>query len=136
MNSRELVRAIEEMIEYDCKVITGDAFQYNWENHVIMINVSETYLDNIEWKKFLKKEFNFNLNHENWFTLSVLHELGHHYTLDYFDEEEVAKSQHACAKQNEHFYEWVERIATEWAVAYYNSTDMDEWNKKITALLN
>lgn len=135
MNVRKLVTVLEEMIDHDCKIIAGDTFMYHWDDNAIEININETYMDNIGWKKFLQKEFGFTLNHENWFTMSVLHELGHHYTLDYFDKEEVAKSQHACVKENEHYYEPVEMLATDWAVSYYKLANMDTWNKEITALL-
>ena len=135
MDVKRLVKVVGDMIDHDCKVIAGDTFMYHWGDNAIEININEGYLDNLGWKKFLKKEFDFDLNHENWFTLSILHELGHHYTLAYFDEDEVRKSQHACRKENEHYYEQVEMMATDWAVSYYRLSDMDAWNKEITECL-
>ena len=136
MNVKKLVEKLEDMINHDCKIVTGECFMYIWGADTIQINPEEGYMDNLEWKKFLEKEFNFTLNHKNWFIMSVLHELGHHYTLEYFDEEEVRKSQHGIGKnQNEHFYEQVEMVATDWAVSYYRMANMEDWENEITALL-
>jgi len=129
----KLVELIEEMIGHDCEVKIGDTFKY-WDG-VITINPEEGYMENLMWKKFLLKEYGFTLTHANWFVMSVLHELGHHYTIDYFSVDEWNKSQHPCENENEHFYEPVERIATEWAIEYYRIADMEEWNEEIMRAL-
>lgn len=135
-DTKKLIETLENMIDHDCKIVVGDSFKYIWGKEEIQIDPDEGYMDNLEWKKFLQKEFNFTLNHKNWFILSVLHELGHHYTLDLFDEETVRKSQHGIGKnQNEHFYEQVEVVATDWAVSYYRLANMEEWEDEVTALL-
>ena len=79
MDVKRLVKVVGDMIGHDCSIIAGDTFMYHWGDNAIEININEGYLDNLDWKKFLKKEFDFDLTHENWFSLSVLHELGHHY---------------------------------------------------------
>lgn len=126
---KNLVALVEEMIGNDCKVEIGDTFKYC--DGVITVNPKEGYMANLSWKKFLQKEYGFVLTHKNWFVLSVLHELGHHYTIEYFTVEEWNKSQHECEHENEHYYEPVEKIATDWAVEYYKMANMQEWEDEI-----
>ena len=136
MNTKELIEIVSDMIDNDCKVIAGEkGFWYDQKENQITLGLNESYMDNLDWKLFLKNEYNFQLTRENWFTLSVLHELGHHYTIEYFTTEEWNESQHDYEDVNDHFNELVEKVATEWAIEYYNMVDIDFWNKKITNAL-
>lgn len=128
-----LTKMLENMIDYNCKVISHDEFMY--KNGTIYIATNEVYMDNLDWKAFLKREYGFDLTRKNWFVMSVLHELGHHFTLDAFTVEETAKSQRECEDPVEHYIEPVERAATEWAIEYYNTHGMDVWNKEVMAML-
>lgn len=122
---------IEDMIDHDCKVEIGDCFMYR--NGVITVNPFEGYMQNLEWKRFLKERFNFNLTRRNWFIMSVLHELGHHYTLQYFTKEETLASQKSDSTEWEHYNEPVELLATAWATQFYmlNIKAMQKWEEII-----
>ena len=126
-----LTRLVYEMIGGDCKVVEGDCFKYIYGENTICINPNESYMDNMEWKSFLMREYGFKLTPRNWFIMSILHELGHHYTLCYFTPEEVFKSQTEPETEIDHYLEPVEKIATEWAISYYDMANMGKWFPKL-----
>ena len=132
---KQLVRVLEEMIGYKCKILVGETWKYN-TNGIITINPYDTYMNVLDWKMFLAKEFNFKLTRDNWIIMSALHELGHHMTISRFSMKEIRDSQRLHENTAEHFYEPVEMVATIWAINYYNSHDMNEWIEEVKEAMN
>lgn len=135
-----LTNLVEKFIDKKCKVCFSGEFEYNPNTATIGITlVEKPYINNKLWKKYLKENFDFNLTEKNVFTMSVLHELGHHLTVNNFSNEQWEKD--AQQKGIEHLNgdDWTmayfnlstERSATETAVKIYNSFDkktIDNWN--------
>jgi hypothetical protein len=131
---------VEKFINYDCEVEIGSNFLF-YPDGVIVFTLGEDKEDSILWKQFLKEHFNFTLTKENLFTMSILHELGHYYTIEYFTAEEwnepELETEDNTALQMAHFQKPHELIATEWAIAYYNANPklMRAWNHRFTCAL-
>ena len=138
-------KLIEKFIGYDCKVSLGKEFAYFPAKKVITFTYNEPIKANTEWKKFLKETFNFNLTNENLFSMSVLHELGHHYTEKLFSNEEWIEQTSGKYFENldgselyQTYYNMpIEKIATEWAVMVYNANllNMRVWNHRFNCAL-
>lgn len=148
MNS--LQKLVEKFIDYDCPVKLGKSFVYepldDEGEGIIGITVDEEPIANIEWKEFLKKEFNFDLTCENVFAISVLHELGHHYTISKFDTDiwnELAEELTIAEIEDDHerhqayFRLQIEYVATAWAVEFYrmNEETMRTWNHRLNCAI-
>ena len=90
---------------------------------------------NRDWSKWLKKTYGTRYSRDfSIFALSILHEIGHYFTLDDFDETEAFAGKEELiidldadteAQQTEkRFSYWnlpVEKAATDWAIDFYNS---------------
>lgn len=139
-----LEKLVEKFIDNDCEVFLDKEFCY-YDDEIISISLSEDPEVNISWKEYLKKYHHFNLTVENVFIMSILHELGHHYTLPYFSdaqwekedkmkskiEEKITKENaHAC--RIKYFQMPTEKAATAWAIEYYNANreKMKNWNHR------
>ena len=136
-----LIELVKKFIDYDCDVKLDDEFMI-YPDGVISITISEDKEDNLVWKKFLKERFDFTLTNENLFTMSVLHELGHFYTIEYFTDEEwnaTPEEQFTSniERQYAHYEKPNEVMATEWAIAYYNANlaCMRKWNHRFCCAL-
>lgn len=141
MKKNTLTKLVEKFIDKDCDVQMGDHFAYIPAEETILITLHEDNKNNDEWKIFLKKNFNFDLTRENLLTMSILHELGHHYTVDLFsDEEWCLQATEEClgdltgTERCQAYYNLpIEKIATNWAVEVYNTNSeaMRAWNHRL-----
>jgi hypothetical protein len=141
MKKNALIRLVEKFIDHDCTVKILKQFCYQPENKVIGISLIEDNSSNSEWAKYLKDTFNFTLTQENLFAMSILHELGHHYTVDYFENDEWIEQATekalgdltGSARQQAYFNLPIEKVATEFAVKVYNANerDMRAWNHRL-----
>ena len=139
-------RLIEKFIDNDCKVKLSDRFSYEPTDEVITFTFEENHDSNVEWKKFLKEKFNFTLTAENVFTMSILHELGHHYTVDTFSDEvwekeateECLGDLSGVERERAYFNMSTELAATKWAVETYNSNSpklLRSWNHRFNCAI-
>lgn len=137
---------IEKFIGNDCKVKQSNRFSYEPEDEVITFTFEENHDSNVEWKKFLKEKFNFTLTTENIFAMSILHELGHHYTVNLFsDEVWTSEATEECLgdltgteREWAYFNMSTELAATDWAVSVYNANSkkaMRAWNHRFNCAI-
>lgn len=140
-----LASLVFKFINKECYVNYGNCFAYDPTCETIIFNLDEDIIANQQWKIFLKYKFNFTLTKENIFTLSILHELGHHYTENLFSDEEWERqaSESTLTEtdelkiQQEYFNLPIELAATEWAVNTYRTSldDMRIWNHRFTCAI-
>lgn len=140
-----LASLVFKFINKECYVNYGNCFAYDPTCETIIFNLDEDIIANQQWKIFLKYKFNFTLTKENIFTLSILHELGHHYTENLFSDEEweCQASESTLTEtdelkiQQEYFNLPIELAATEWAVNTYRASldDMRIWNHRFTCAI-
>ena len=141
MKKNALTRLVEKFIGKDCEVVMSDYFCYHPTEEIIAITLFEDNTANAEWKQYLKETFDFDLTRENLFAMSILHELGHHYTVDYFENDEWIEQATekalgdltGSARQQAYFNLPIEKVATEFAVKVYNANerDMRAWNHRL-----
>lgn len=139
-------RLIEKFIGNDCNVELSDRFSYEPTDEVITFTFEENHDSNVEWKKFLKEKFNFTLTAENVFAMSILHELGHHYTVELFSEdvweteatEKCLGDLTSSERQQAYFNMNIELAATDWAIRCYNCNSketMRAWNHRFNCAI-
>lgn len=136
---------IQKFVGGACVACEANMFCYVPSNELITFTYDEPAEANREWKKFLKETFNFNLTNENVFTMSILHELGHHYTVGLFsDEEWTEQATEKCLENvpDDEYYQAyfnlpIEKIATAFAVSAYrhNKTAMRAWNHRFNCAI-
>ena len=141
----KIAKLIEKFIGGDCEVKYSNMFSYEPVDEIITFTFGEDEFSNREWKKFLAEKYNFTLTKENIFAMSILHELGHHYTVDLFSdeqwEEEATESSllglTGAERHQAYFNLPIERAATEWAVMVYreNSKAMLAWNHRFACAI-
>lgn len=138
-------KIIKKFIDNDCQVCYANAFTYFPDVPLITYTCEEPIECNREWKEFLKKEFNFNLTKDNLFAMSILHELGHHYTIKLFSdeewEEETTEKKLEDVPEEEYLQAYfrlpIEYAASKWAVEVYNLNEkiMRNWNYRFYCAL-
>ena len=137
---------------FDCEAELSDEFVYFHDDCTVGYTlVIGDFADKV-WKEYVLKKFNYSI--KNTFVFSLLHEIGHHYTIGLFDskrtKEEKAKIDRIekllkltsgdDAERVLHLAYFdlpTERIATEWAVKYARENEKelnDFWNKLNSAL--
>ena len=145
MKKNALTKVVEKFIGHDCTVRMYDYFCYEPDTKEICITLFENNDANREWAKYLKDTFNFTLTKENLFALSVLHELGHHYTVDYFNEDEweeqasekLLRGLTGSARYQAYYNQPIEKVATEFAVNVYNENaeNMRAWCHRLNCAI-
>ena len=141
MKKNALTRLVEKFIGKDCEVVMSDYFCYHPTEEIIAITLFEDNTANAEWKQYLKETFNFDLTRENLFAMSILHELGHHYTVDLFDDDEWTEQATEVRLQGltgseryqAYYNQPIEKAATMWAVEVFNENKkvMRAWNHRL-----
>ena len=155
-NTLKLQKLVEKFICGECDVIYDPCGFFYYPDEVIAVTLNDSMADNLTWKKFLKQTYDFDLTHENLFSISVLHELGHHFTLDSLSDEEQEQDAVSDAiigalkasGKNEvtfssedlemiYFNSNREKVATDFAVQIYNSNlkTMRKWNQRFNCLI-
>ena len=128
----ELDKIINDFLldnNFDCSAKFGSDFAYWYENSEIEYSllVSER-LDNM-FKEFAES-IGLKINCGN-FLLSFFHELGHHNTLDFLDDDLYEESQLIKSNLNSEidedckkYFELYDEIeATKWAISYINNNE-------------
>lgn len=130
----KLDKMLTEFVEkFGCTAEMGAEFCYWKDDELINYTlVVSTFSDKV-WKEYVYKTFNYKI--ENIFIFSLLHEIGHHFTMDNFPkshrnfeekmvakiEKDLSNSKSEILDRNlnlEYFNLPMEKVATKWAVHY------------------
>lgn len=141
----KIAKLVAKFIDNDCSVSYSDVFFYSPDDELICFTFNENEESNREWKKFLAEEFNFTLTKENLFTMSILHELGHHYTVSFFSDEQWEEEATekplfgltGAERDQAYFRLPIEKAATEFAIKCYtkNKEIMRAWNHRFNCAI-
>ena len=113
---------------FGLKCTFGSDFAYWTESELIQYTIFLHQDSDIYFSDFIKKEFNFSVS--DIFLVSLLHEVGHYYTIDDFEEDELlndelikddlSNDQQITEKERNfrYFSLPVEYAATEWAINF------------------
>lgn len=133
--TKKLDKLINDYVKkFGCTAELGSEFCYWHDDEVINYSLIIPVPSDKMWRAYVKKEFNFLIT--NIFMFSLLHEVGHHYTMDLFtecqredEERAVEKIEKVLTKSDnktldnalylKYFDLPMEKIATKWAVNYY-----------------
>ena len=133
--TKKLDKMINNYVKkFGCTAELGSEFCYWHDDETVDYSFIIPVPSDEVWKEYVKKEFNFNLT--NIFMFSLLHEIGHHYTMDFFTQTQQNKNDKMVDKIEKvlsesddekldktmylkYFDLPMERIATKWAVNYY-----------------
>ena len=131
----KLDRIMTEFVEqFGCTAELDKEFCYWHEDELVNYTLVISKLIDTTWKEYVLKTFNYKI--ENIFMFSILHEIGHHFTMDdfpkrqlNFENRKVKKIEKALENSNsdeldkklnfEYFDMPMEKVATKWAVNYY-----------------
>lgn len=139
--------------EFDCDAEFNDEFCYWSDDETIGYTIIVGELSDEAWTEYVKDTFNYTI--ENIFVFSLLHELGHHFTLNNYSNRErkkedeavnfiEAKLKKSITKETdkqlykEYFNLPLERVATEWAVNYArsNKEKLDSFWERLQTAFN
>ena len=138
-----------QRFDTDLKAKLGYDFEYNFEKERVQFPLTIDSEHDTNFTEFIQKVFNYDV--KNAFMMSLLHELGHHFTgFDFSSEDEeyyierVEDIQDRLYKDPNNKYihfEYYslpqELAATAWAVDYYRNNEKEirrEWKKIKKAL--
>lgn len=134
-------------IDADLSAEMGIEFDYVFTKNLVHYSLVVTQFQNDLWENFLKETFDFELKN-NVFLMSLLHEIGHHETMeslvDYWEIDETEKEVIQEKINNgidghKPYYDYfglpLEYIATEWAVNYYLN-NQERLDKQFNKLIN
>lgn len=135
------IEKIDELIngfveKFGCTASLGEEFCYWHDDETIDYSLVISVPSDEAWKEYVKEKFNFCIT--NIFMFSLLHEVGHHFTMDNFSKLQQNKEQVAVAKiesdlkdsdseelDKEMYIKYfdlpMEKSATKWAVKYYRT---------------
>lgn len=135
---RKLNKGITALVrEYICEDITCkfDTIFCISDDKLYFSLFDDEYTNNL-WREWLKREYKKNYNKNfSTFVLFFLHEIGHYYTIDDFDDDYdtiVAQKQGLAIDYDtdsdqeiveKNFTYWelpIEKAATDWAIDFYN----------------
>lgn len=113
---------------FGLKCTFGSDFAYWTESELIQYTIFLHQDSDVYFSDFIKKEFDFSVT--DIFLVSLLHEVGHYYTIDDFEEDELLEDEYAKAgltrnplitekERNFRYFNLpVEYAATEWAIDF------------------
>lgn len=113
---------------FGLKCTFGGDFAYWTESDLIQYTIFLHQDSDIYFSDFIKKEFNFSVS--DIFLVSLLHEVGHYYTIDDFEEDELLNDElikdelsndQQITEEERNFKYFslpVEYAATEWAINF------------------
>lgn len=149
LDTSTIDKVLNDFLEpFEATAEMGETFCYC----LVFSTINYTLRKEPEEKYFLDYVFSLapDLKEYDGFLISFLHELGHHYTLDEFSEDEVNESLNAKCRisneyedgrvdlQEEYFNLPDEAAATNWAIEYIRSNreKIDEfWSKLLNVIV-
>lgn len=142
-----LAKLTRDFVNKECTIQYGNCFAYHPQEKTITFSLgADDAEDCHEWKEFLAKKFNFSLTKENIFTLSILHELGHHFTIELFSDdewnfqatEEYLRNINDYHERSQAYFNMpIELLATQFAIDIYRNhpRKMRAWNHRFTCAI-
>lgn len=133
LNEDLLVEMVDEFLEpFGCDSDFDSDFFYDAEEERVYFSILSAERSERLFKEYILKTFNVNI--ENIFMISLLHEVGHHFTIYNFSAPELKKAHKEKEKIEKelnkadndltfsrYFDINIEKVATEWAINYYLS---------------
>lgn len=131
LNEDLLVTIVDEFLSpFGCDSDFDSDFSFDPEDDRVYFSVIVAERADRLFKEYVAKTFNYSI--PNIFMLSLLHEVGHFFTLYTFSKEEIKKARKVkkhiekeLEKNNSdevysrYFDLSIEKVATEWAINYY-----------------
>ena len=131
LNEDLLVSLVDEFLKpFGCDSDFSSDFSYDPEDERVYFSIAVTERADRLFKSYVKKTFHFDIPHI--FMISLLHEVGHFYTLHTFSKmrleaahsakdliEEALKMDDDDEIYSLYFDLSIEKVATAWAVDYY-----------------
>lgn len=122
--------------KFGCTAEFGAEFCYYHSDETVCYSLAVVEESDKTWKEYVKDTFNFRIT--NIFMFSLLHEIGHHFTMDKFSpiyqrkedavvrkiEKNLSKSDDEVLDKKlrlQYFDLPMEKVATKWAVKYYRT---------------
>lgn len=149
LNEDLLVSLVDDFLEpFGLDSELDSDFGYDSEDERVYFSILYTERSDRLFKQYIQKEFNFDP--PNLFMISLLHEVGHAYTLPTFSKTIIKatnKAKKLIEKELEkndsdtiyssYFDLSIEKVATAWAVDYYksNKTRCDEFYSRFEKTL-
>ena len=145
MKKMKGVRKLEKKVNkflapFGVKSVLGDEFAYYCVSELVQFSIEQVEKNDAEYIKFIKNEFNYDV--PSMFLFSFLHEVGHHMTMDDFEEEELENDEMQKFEISEHINEEnyseyslkyfhcpTEIVANEWAVEYFKNHEAEIMRK-------
>lgn len=134
LNQDKLIALVDDFLQpFGCSSDFDSDFSYDPESEIVYFSILVTARSDRLFKKYILDHFNFQV--PNIFTISLLHEVGHYFTLSNFSEMEL-ETAHLAKKtiqemlkmdsSNDEIYTLyfdlnIEKIATAWAIDYYKN---------------
>lgn len=134
-------KKIDEMVntfceKFGCTAELGAEFCYWDDDETVDYSLVISVPSDEAWKEYVKETFNFRIT--NIFMFSLLHEIGHHFTMGKFNKFQqskervaIAKIEHNLSESNDEDFDKemykkyfdlpMEKSATKWAVNYYRT---------------
>lgn len=134
LNEDLLVEMVDNFLEpFGCDSDFSSDFSYDPEDERVYFSIAFSERADKLFKEYVLKKFNFEI--KNIFIMSLLHEVGHFFTLNTFSKMEIENDHLAKEVIEEmldaddsddeiyslYFDLKIERVATAWAVDYYKS---------------
>lgn len=133
LDTNILVSMVDEFLEpFGCDSDFDSDFSYDPEDERVYFSIVVSERADRLFKQYVQKTFSFEI--PNIFMLSLLHEVGHFFTLDTFSKMRI-RAAHQAKKliadelekydsdevYSEYFDLSIEKVATAWAVDYYKA---------------
>lgn len=126
-----LVSLVDEFLEpFGCDSDFSSDFSYDPEDERVYFSIAFSERADRLFRKYVEKTFHFNIPHI--FMISLLHEVGHFYTLPMFSKMRLETAHEAkrlieealemddCDEIYSLYFDLsIEKVATAWAVDYY-----------------
>ena len=138
---RKFRNVIAKILEnFDVRVVLGDDFSYDPETRTVYFTPFTCSVDDFH-RQWISDFFDFTVTERNYFLFSLLHEIGHHYTMESLTDEDLEYeilcrqalkfSDESDNRKNEAYFSLPsEIIATQWAIDFMK--DYPRWCKKMT----
>ena len=138
---RKFRNVIAKVLEnFDVRVVLGEDFSYDPETHTVYFTPFTCSVDEFH-RQWISDFLDFTVTKRNYFLFSLLHEVGHHYTMESLTDEDLEYetlcrqalkfSDESDNRKNEAYFRLPsEIIATQWAI--YFMKDYPRWCKKMT----
>ena len=131
MNEDLIIEMVDDFLKpFGCDSDLDSDFFYSTEEERVYFSILSSERSDRLFKEYILSHFNYKVS--NIFIISLLHEVGHHFTYSFFTRAEKRKAQmekyriSAELAKNDtdevyssYFDISIEKVATEWAINYY-----------------